>query len=98
MILDAQTGGERPAGATMVKCVELSVSDTGIGIKPEDIESIFSPFEQVESSASRRYQGTGLGLSLTKDLVALHGGMIWAKSEGEGKGAAFHVIIPTSAC
>jgi signal transduction histidine kinase len=48
--------------------VEISVSDTGIGICPEDLERIFSPFEQVETSKSRKYQGTGLGLSLTKRL------------------------------
>jgi PAS domain S-box-containing protein len=76
------------------KCVKFSVSDTGIGIKPEDQERIFSPFEQVEGSASRKYQGTGLGLSLTKKLVELHGGKIWVKSEGEGKGSTFSFSIP----
>ena len=74
--------------------VQISVQDTGIGFKPEDAERIFCPFEQVESSASRHFQGTGLGLSLTKSLVQLHGGKIWARSEGEGKGSAFHIVIP----
>ena len=74
--------------------IEISVQDTGIGIKGEDLQRIFSPFEQVESSASRRYQGTGLGLSVTKRLVELHGGTIWAESEGEGKGSKFIFIIP----
>lgn len=77
------------------KGVEFSVTDTGIGIKPEDQERIFAPFEQVENSSSRRYQGTGLGLSLTKRLVELHGGQIWVESEGEGKGTKFSFIIPT---
>jgi signal transduction histidine kinase len=77
------------------KGVEFSVTDTGIGIKPEDQERIFAPFEQVENSSSRRYQGTGLGLSLTKRLVDLHGGQIWVESEGEGKGTKFSFIIPT---
>ena len=74
--------------------IEISVQDTGIGIKGEDLQRIFDPFEQVESSASRRYQGTGLGLSVTKRLVELHGGRIWAKSEGEGKGSEFILVIP----
>ncbi|MDX2496241.1 MAG: ATP-binding protein [Desulfuromusa sp.] len=76
------------------KCVEVSVSDTGIGLKSEDLKSIFDPFEQVESSANQRYQSTGLGLSLTRRLVELHGGRIWAESEGEGKGSRFSFIIP----
>ena len=63
-------------------------------MKKEDIAKIFQPFEQVENSSRRRFQGTGLGLSLTKSLVELHGGDIWAKSEGEGKGATFHITIP----
>jgi signal transduction histidine kinase len=75
-------------------CIQISVRDSGIGIKNEDIAKIFQPFEQVENSSSRRFQGTGLGLSLTKSLVELHGGKIWAESEGEGKGATFHIVIP----
>ena len=74
--------------------VEISVSDTGIGIAPEDQDKIFDAFVQVDSSASRRYQGTGLGLSLTKKLVELHGGKIWVESEGEGKGTTFRFAIP----
>jgi len=73
----------------------ITVSDTGIGIAPEDLERIFLPFEQVESSFNRRFQGTGLGLPMTRDLVELHGGKICAESKGEGKGATFGVIIPT---
>ena len=76
------------------KCVELSVSDTGIGIKPEHQEKIFDPFEQVDGSSSRKYQGTGLGLSLTKKFVELHGGKIWEVSKGEGKGSTFSFTIP----
>ena len=74
--------------------IDISVQDTGIGIKGEDLQRIFHPFEQVESSASRRYPGTGLGLSLTKRLVELHGGRIWVESEGEGKGSRFTFLIP----
>jgi len=74
--------------------IEVSVSDTGIGLKHDDLERIFNPFEQVENSASRRFQGTGLGLSLTRILVELHGGKICAQSEGVGKGSKFSFIIP----
>jgi signal transduction histidine kinase len=74
--------------------VKISVSDSGMGIKPVDLDRIFSPFEQVESARNRKFQGTGLGLSLSKKLVQLHGGEIWAESEGEGKGATFSFMIP----
>jgi signal transduction histidine kinase len=72
----------------------FKVSASGIGLIKEDVERIFEPFEQVESSANRRFQCTGLGLSLTKSLVDLHGGKIWAESEGEGKGTSFIFRIP----
>jgi signal transduction histidine kinase len=75
--------------------VECSVSDTGIGIKPEDQKLVFERFEQVDGSLSKRYEGTGLGLSLTRKLVDLHGGKIWVESEGEGKGSTFRFVIPT---
>ncbi|MBI5556682.1 MAG: hypothetical protein HY885_03520 [Deltaproteobacteria bacterium] len=74
--------------------VKISVSDTGIGIAAKDLKRIFIPFEQVESSASRKYQGTGLGLSLTRRLVELHHGRIWAESAGTGQGSTFSFILP----
>ena len=74
--------------------VEISVTDTGIGLKKSDLLRIFNPFEQIDSSANRNVQGTGLGLSLTKNLVELHGGKIWAESAGEGKGSVFTIVIP----
>jgi signal transduction histidine kinase len=74
--------------------IEVSVSDTGIGLKHDDLERIFNPFEQVENSANRRFQGTGLGLSLTRILVELHGGRIWARSEGPDKGTTFVFSLP----
>ena len=74
--------------------IQISVEDSGIGLKKEDLKRIFEPFEQVENSASRRFQGTGLGLSLTQSLVELHGGNIWTESEGEGKGTTFKFCIP----
>ncbi|MCK4640787.1 MAG: response regulator [Candidatus Marinimicrobia bacterium] len=75
----------------------INVSDTGIGIKPEDQERIFGKFEQVDSSYARQKQGTGLGLALTSQLVKLHGGRIWVESEGEGKGSSFTFVIPIKA-
>jgi len=74
--------------------VMISVSDTGIGIRQQDFDRIFNPFEQVDSSAGRKFQGTGLGLSLTKRLVELHDGAIWVESEGENKGSTFRVVLP----
>lgn len=74
--------------------MEISIKDTGIGIEAGDLQRIFESFEQVDRSASRRYQGTGLGLSLTKRMVELHGGRIWAESDGEGKGSKFTLLIP----
>jgi signal transduction histidine kinase len=74
--------------------VLISVKDTGIGLAPVDINRIFSPFEQVESSKSRKYQGTGLGLSLVKKMVELHGGRIWAESDGVDKGTTVSFAIP----
>ena len=74
--------------------IEISVADTGIGIKPEDQARIFDTFEQGDGSASKKYQGSGLGLSLTKHLVELHGGKIWVESEGEGRGSRFRFVLP----
>jgi len=74
--------------------IKITVEDSGIGLKERDLKVIFQPFEQVESSASRRFQGTGLGLSLTKRIVELHGGQIWVESKGEGRGSSFHFLIP----
>jgi len=74
------------------KFIRISVTDTGIGIKHEDLERIFNPFKQVESATNRRFQGTGLGLPVTKSLVELHGGRIWVESEGEG--SKFSLILP----
>jgi signal transduction histidine kinase len=73
------------------------VQDTGIGIAPSDLDRIFKPFGQVQHSKNRKYPGTGLGLSITRSLVALHGGRIWAESDGHGKGATFRLILPVVA-
>ena len=72
---------------------EISVSDTGIGIAPEDQETIFEEFRQVGGDYARKREGTGLGLALAKRFVELHGGRIWVKSE-LGKGSTFTFSIP----
>jgi signal transduction histidine kinase len=74
--------------------IQVSVADTGMGIKPEDQRRIFGEFEQVETKIGQKQHGTGLGLALTRRLVELHGGRIWVESEGEGKGSNFTFAIP----
>jgi PAS domain S-box-containing protein len=71
----------------------ISVRDTGVGIAPEHQKRIFGAFEQVDSSHTRRQQGTGLGLALTKRLVELHGGRLWVESE-PGVGSTFSFSLP----
>jgi PAS domain S-box-containing protein len=77
--------------------VEISVIDTGIGIKPEFLPHVFDRFSQADSSTTRRHTGLGLGLAIVKQLVEMHGGTIRAKSPGEGQGATFTVMLPISA-
>jgi PAS domain S-box-containing protein len=74
--------------------VSLTVTDTGIGIAPEFMPHIFEPFRQAESPSTRIHGGLGLGLSIVRYLVELHGGQITAASDGERKGAAFTVEFP----
>ena len=75
-------------------CVEFRVTDSGIGLNPADRVRIFKRFEQADGSSRKRFQGTGLGLSLSKKYVELHGGRIWAESDGEGKGSVFKFVLP----
>jgi signal transduction histidine kinase/putative methionine-R-sulfoxide reductase with GAF domain len=72
---------------------EISVSDTGIGIAPEDQPKIFEEFRQVGSDSTHKIEGTGLGLTLAKKFVELHGGRIWVESE-VGKGSTFTFTLP----
>jgi PAS domain S-box-containing protein len=73
--------------------IYLSISDTGIGISPENLSRLFQPFVQVDSSYTRRYEGTGLGLAMVQRVVELHGGSVYVESE-VGKGSRFTVALP----
>ncbi|CAN5728595.1 hypothetical protein BH20ACI4_BH20ACI4_06890 [soil metagenome] len=74
--------------------MELSVQDTGVGIKPEFLPHIFEQFRQADSTTTRKHGGMGLGLAISKHIVKLHHGTIEAKSEGEGEGTTIVVKIP----
>jgi len=86
-------------GSVMVECksdgdrVMISVTDTGIGIRPEDLDTIFQDFRQVDSGMTRKYEGTGLGLSISKRLVNLMGGQIQVESRW-GSGSTFSFSLP----
>jgi signal transduction histidine kinase len=84
----------RRAGTPEAGEAEITVADTGIGIRAQDLQRIFLSFEQVDASEARRYEGAGLGLAVVRRLVELHGGRVWAESEGEGRGARFIVRLP----
>jgi PAS domain S-box-containing protein len=73
--------------------IEITVADTGMGIRAEDIPKLFQTFTQLESVYTKGFEGTGLGLALTRQLVELHGGRIWVKSEF-GTGSKFSFTIP----
>jgi len=77
--------------------VVVSIADTGRGISEENLEKIFEVFYQVDDHMTRRYGGLGLGLSIARELVNLHGGRIWAESKGLGEGSTFRVVLPKTA-
>jgi Amt family ammonium transporter len=75
--------------------LEIAVTDTGIGITAADLPRLFREFTQLDPAAAKTHEGTGLGLVLTRRLVELHGGRVWADSEGEGRGSTFVVLAGT---
>ncbi|MGE3525297.1 MAG: ATP-binding protein [Gemmatimonadales bacterium] len=88
----AERASDQPRLVTR-DAVWVSIIDTGVGIKPEDMDKLFQEFSQVDASASRRAQGTGLGLALSKKFVDMHGGTIGAESV-YGTGSTFWFILP----
>jgi two-component system cell cycle sensor histidine kinase PleC len=85
------------AAQDVVGDVIVCVRDTGIGIAPEAMADVFEPFRQIDSALSRKFEGTGLGLSLVKKLVDLHGGQVRMEST-LGKGTSVFVRLPMSCC
>ena len=83
--------------APIAEGIEVSVSDSGVGIAPEDHEAIFEEFRQVGSDYTKKREGTGLGLTLTRKFVEMHGGRIWVAAE-LGKGSTFTFTLPTKPC
>lgn len=76
----------------------ITVRDTGLGIPPDKLEAIFQEFTQVDTSTTRKVGGTGLGLPISRRLVEMHGGRLWAESTGvEGEGSTFFVELPLEA-
>ncbi len=88
---------DTPGGITLPdgNWVAIGVEDTGIGIAPENLNIIFDVFRQVDGSSVREYEGTGLGLTITRQLVELHGGKLWVESE-LGRGSVFNFILPVA--
>lgn len=80
---------------TQERCVQVSVKDNGIGIKAENLEKIFDEFYQVGSQLNNKTAGTGLGLTISRSLIEMHHGKLWAESNGEGKGTVFKFTLPT---
>jgi signal transduction histidine kinase len=75
--------------------IRVSVADTGIGIREDDLARLFEPFQQLDNPVVRSAGGTGLGLAISKKFVELHGGRIWAESR-ENQGSTFHFTLPLS--
>lgn len=89
-----QGGTVRVALAQEESQVKITVTDSGIGIKPDFLDHVFERFRQADASTTRRYGGLGLGLSIVKSLVELHGGSVSVSSPGEGLGASFSIGLP----
>jgi signal transduction histidine kinase len=74
--------------------LSVSVSDSGVGITPEEQKKLFQAFYQASGGIKGKTPGTGLGLAITKSIVEKHGGEIWVESEGQGKGSCFTFTLP----
>jgi len=91
-----QGGSITVAAESTKEVVTVSVTDTGIGLSPEDRERVFETFYQARGGLTDKTPGTGLGLPLSRKFIELHGGRLWAESDGEGKGSRFIFTIPVS--
>ena len=90
----AWTGRSFPlADSEFAEFLEISVTDSGIGISPEGLEQLFKPFSQIDSGLARKFEGTGLGLAMVKLLAELHGGTVAVES-AVGEGSCFTVWLP----
>jgi signal transduction histidine kinase len=89
----APSGTVSISAADLGSEIQVTVSDTGIGIPKPELGRIFDRFYQVDSGSTRHYRGTGLGLTICKHIVEYHRGRIWAESE-EGKGSMFFFVLP----
>lgn len=90
-----ESGGVAVSVTREASAVLISVADTGPGIAPDKLEKVFEPFQQLDSSLRRRYDGSGLGLSISRQFVELHGGRMWLESE-PGRGTTVLVRLPIS--
>jgi PAS domain S-box-containing protein len=89
-----ETGKIKVEARTVERDLIVSVCDMGLGIDAANTSRIFEAFEQVDSTLSRQHPGTGLGLSLARRLVEMHGGRMWVESAGLGKGSTFYFSLP----
>jgi len=89
VVIGAKSEKEEETSTTL----HFTVADTGIGIPPDKLEDIFESFRQVDSSVTRRYGGTGLGLTISRQIVRMMNGRVWVESE-PGKGSVFHFTVP----
>jgi signal transduction histidine kinase len=72
----------------------ITVSDQGVGMAEEELETIFQRFYQVDGSTTRTFGGMGIGLALCQKIIDAHGGHVWAESEGKGCGSTFFIRLP----
>jgi signal transduction histidine kinase/CheY-like chemotaxis protein len=87
------TGGMTVSVQSQPEWLQVTVADTGAGIAPENLEKVFEEFQQLDTSLNKRYDGTGLGLALSRRFIELHGGRLWAESE-LGQGSRFYFTLP----
>ena len=74
--------------------MRVAVADTGLGIPPEALATIFQPFERGAQARQAGIPGSGLGLSIAQEIAQAHGGRLWAESPGPGHGATFYFVLP----